>query len=410
MQKHKFMICIVILCTMFVYIYNITQIYATTESENGISVGEQQPPAKPPTTKSTEQNNPTPESPDKDDNKNQNHIIIEEQPDPVYYTITFDTNGGIGTIPDITVLANSPIPTIPKHVKRQGYDFIGWYTEYGNPITTNTLITDNITAIAKWKPNGSTPYTIIQKTQKLDGSYEIHQTIKQTDNPYVTRTIQPEPIKGFHTPPSQTITIQEDGSSSITFEYTRKKYKINITTKTGVINKQKTFTYYYDEPVNLNLYLEEDYTNLTLTGDVKSKNFKMPDKNVNITATAKPTIYKITYKGQFINTSELTKKYSIETLPILLTAPTITNKFYQFNGWIYDGKPIDQITNTSHTDMIIKANISIKWNKLIPYLLLLIPPTTCLYFCITYKKRRKRKHAIMDNNASDTLSTNTQSE
>ncbi len=65
------------------------------------------------------------------------------------YTITYNTNGGnaISSISNATKLPN-PLPTPQKN----GYDFVGWYTNTGLtiPATPGAALTGNITLYAKW--------------------------------------------------------------------------------------------------------------------------------------------------------------------------------------------------------------------------------------------------------------------
>ena len=67
------------------------------------------------------------------------------------YTATFDAVGGTSVLP-ITKPYGSKIGTLPTSNKL-GYVFEGWYTEVdaGSKISSNTLLTKNITYYAHWK-------------------------------------------------------------------------------------------------------------------------------------------------------------------------------------------------------------------------------------------------------------------
>lgn len=85
------------------------------------------------------------------------------------YTVTFDANGGIGTIASISVEEGSEI-TLPKNTfTKTGYSFAGWATSADGNISysdkAKISITGNITFYAKWtaitytityEPNGGT--------------------------------------------------------------------------------------------------------------------------------------------------------------------------------------------------------------------------------------------------------------
>ena len=67
-----------------------------------------------------------------------------------HYIITFDPNGGVCDTAPLEVehgssIAEMPIPT------RSGYDFVGWYDEYGNEISADTVIDREMTVTAQWK-------------------------------------------------------------------------------------------------------------------------------------------------------------------------------------------------------------------------------------------------------------------
>ncbi len=69
------------------------------------------------------------------------------------YTITFDADNGFVDISHKTVLPNKACGTLPIP-KRDGYNFAGWYTERngaGERITAETIITQSMTAYAKWE-------------------------------------------------------------------------------------------------------------------------------------------------------------------------------------------------------------------------------------------------------------------
>ena len=77
------------------------------------------------------------------------YTIMENVYNTTGYTITYNTNGGnaISSISNATKLPN-PLPTPQKN----GYDFVGWYTNTGLtiPATPGAALTGNITLYAKW--------------------------------------------------------------------------------------------------------------------------------------------------------------------------------------------------------------------------------------------------------------------
>ena len=70
------------------------------------------------------------------------------------YTLTLDANGGNCTINEIQIVANNAYGKLPTPTK-DGYTFIGWFTEKenGKQVNENTIINNNTTIYAQWKIN-----------------------------------------------------------------------------------------------------------------------------------------------------------------------------------------------------------------------------------------------------------------
>ncbi|MDD3302854.1 MAG: InlB B-repeat-containing protein, partial [Candidatus Gracilibacteria bacterium] len=77
------------------------------------------------------------------------------------YTVTFDGNGGTGHTPTSkSVTYNSSIGTLPTNPTKDGYTFVGWYTQStgGSQITESTTVLGDATVYAQWNVNN---YTVI---------------------------------------------------------------------------------------------------------------------------------------------------------------------------------------------------------------------------------------------------------
>ena len=94
--------------------------------------------------------------------------IIEESSSQKTYIITFDLNGGLGSVSPQDVEKGGTLPTIGSIPTRIGYTFMGWYdnqdytkgTQYYNASNVRVRLFDkesNITLYAHWKAN---TYTI----------------------------------------------------------------------------------------------------------------------------------------------------------------------------------------------------------------------------------------------------------
>lgn len=88
----------------------------------------------------------------------------------VFYTITFETNGGSAVSP--LVSSNKTLPTIPVAPIKEDYVFKGWYQDQAltNKYLFNTPLTGDITLYAKWQEAVTTDFTGIY--DGAEGLYE----------------------------------------------------------------------------------------------------------------------------------------------------------------------------------------------------------------------------------------------
>jgi len=70
----------------------------------------------------------------------------------VHYTIAFDADGGIVDPATAETDVGGKLEELPVEVVRDGYDFVGWFTEKtgGSEVTTSTIFNANATVYARW--------------------------------------------------------------------------------------------------------------------------------------------------------------------------------------------------------------------------------------------------------------------
>lgn len=95
--------------------------------------------------------------------KNKVFKTKDPEPEPIYYTISFDSDGGT-TISDIQVLENTKI-TLPKEPTKQGYIFANWYDEEDEAISEETIVTKDMVLKAKWIEKEVPIYTVTFDTR-----------------------------------------------------------------------------------------------------------------------------------------------------------------------------------------------------------------------------------------------------
>ena len=122
------------------------------------------------------------------------------EPIPVTeYTITFDVNGGSGTIPSQTT-SGQKLSSLPTATRSGSYSFDGWYTSGGTQITTAYVFSANTTVYAHWTYTGGgsvgsyTPsYTVsVDKTE--NGTITVSPQ-SASKGSIVTITVKPD--KGY---------------------------------------------------------------------------------------------------------------------------------------------------------------------------------------------------------------------
>ena len=123
------------------------------------------------------------------------------EPIPVTeYTITFNVNGGIGTIPSQTT-SGQKLSSLPTATHSGSYSFVGWYTSGGTQITTAYVFSANTTVYAHWTYTGGsvgvgsyTPsYTVsVDKTE--NGTITVSPK-SASKGSIVTITVKPD--KGY---------------------------------------------------------------------------------------------------------------------------------------------------------------------------------------------------------------------
>ena len=204
--------------------------------------------------------------------------------------------------------------TLPSN-SRTGYTFSGWYTAStgGTQISSTTSVpSSDTTYYAHWTPNTNTKYVVKHYKQKLDGTYPSE--ADDTDNLTGTTDSSVSPTvksyAGFTSPSLQTVTIATDGSTVVTYKYTRNKYTFTLGSTTGITTTGSTASgsYYYGSTITLKASANTGYTfngwtssntNLVANQTNASATFTMPAGNITMTPSA--TAKSLTFNDQSFN-------------------------------------------------------------------------------------------------------------
>ena len=283
------------------------------------------------------------------------------------YTVSYNSNGGSGTMTNDTATYNSNFITKKNTFTKTGYTFNGWNEKADGTGTVWGLTTSgvyesgktwkwtyakNITLYAQWKANTNTKYIVKHCKQKLDGTYstEADDTENLTGTTGASVSPAVKDVKnnsnyiGFTAPSVQTVTIAADGSTVVTYKYTRNKYTFTLGSATGVSTSGSTASgsYYYGSTITLKASASSGYTwskwtssNTSLVGNQTTANttFTMPAGNITMTPSVTVNSYTVTYDATTNGGS--TAKQTASTK--YKTSVDLTKKAektgYEFVGW-----------------------------------------------------------------------------
>ena len=172
-------------------------------------------------------------------------------PAPTEYTITFDVNGGSGTIPSQTT-SGQKLSSLPTATRSGSYSFDGWYTSGGTQITTAYVFYGNTTVYAHWTYTGgsssgvvSAPTYPITVDKSVNGSVSVSNGSAVKDAS-VTITVKPD--KGYTL---ETLTALDKNGYAL--ELTEKNGRFTFKMPASAVIVKATFM---DDNTMLNLFVD----------------------------------------------------------------------------------------------------------------------------------------------------------
>ena len=245
-------------------------------------------------------------------------------------SITFDSNGG--TSVSSQALKKGEKVEKPEDPQKSGYEFEGWYKDLNDEkaFDFNTEIKDDETLVAKWseiyqKDNngfftnsstsqtqqnennnqsldsnlldivGNSTYTVKHYKMNLDGTTYAEPEV-ETKTGKINDKVTPEvkQYAGFTAPNTQTVFVNNNGSTVVDYYYTRNKYTVNLVMGEGISEINGAGTYYYEQEVPISAKVSNGYTFNYWVDDNQNKNqnselsLKIGTSDINIIAMAKP--------------------------------------------------------------------------------------------------------------------------
>lgn len=162
------------------------------------------------------------------------------------YTVTFDANGGEGTMDDQTFTYDEEKALTTNAFTRTGYTFTGWNTAadgtgeaFADKATVKNLTAEPngaVTLYAQWEAKNDTPYKVKYYIEKLDGTYDYNDSYEgrgTTDTRIDATKVHNKSYENFtldlnHPDTVQFGNIAGDGSLVLKLFYTRNTYDYTV--------------------------------------------------------------------------------------------------------------------------------------------------------------------------------------
>ena len=270
----------------------------------------------------------------------------------ITYQVKYNANGGSGTMANSMHEYGTVKALTANGFAKTGYTFAGWSTTaggakaYDNQASVTNLSStngDTVNLFAVWTANTNTAYKVVHQQMNVSGSgYTAVETENKTGTSDANVTPPVKTYTGFTSPSAQTVKVAADGSTTVTYKYTRNKYRFTLGSGTGVSTSGSSGTadYFFGATITLKATASAGYTwkqwissNAGLVGNTTTANttFTMPAEAVTMTPNA-TAYYNITYNynGGTAGNFKPTKAEYGTTIQI--SNPTRTG--YTFAGWI----------------------------------------------------------------------------
>ena len=271
-------------------------------------------------------------------------MTITPEFEAIKYDITYDLDGG-------SVSGNPTKYTIEneitlKNPTKQGFVFTGWTGSNGTNPQTNVTIpvgtTGDLTYTAHYEAGQETPYKVHHRYQNINGTYTT-----ETENltGVTGSTVKPatKGKTGFTSPEEENLEIKADGSSELTYTYTRNKYMLTITHPEYVEGESKE--YYYEEQVTLKAKDRTGYTFIKWSNNETTKQITLQILgDTTIDAIYQINEYTITFDSNGgSSVGDIHKNYNEQ----IGTLPTSDRNTYVFDGWFTAKTGGEKITTTT---------------------------------------------------------------
>lgn len=287
------------------------------------------------------------------------------------YTVKFDGNHSTsGSMTTIAANYDKSFVIPDSSYLRTGYQFTGWNTkadgngtEYLPAVTASNLSAENnatVTLYAQWEAQ-TVDYKVTYIYRGLEG--EDDETLSQTLRAKTDSMVEPDPSvkakSGFNTPVKQKVAVLGNGTTKITYIFTRKNYIVNVTKDSGFFDVTGSGTYPYGTKITLTALVGAGYTfdswkasdeDVVLIKADNTCTFTLGASNITIDAKTTANTYGISYVlgNDAVFTTPAMPTYTHGIAQNLPTPDTLRRTGYVFVGW-YDNAAFagDSLTEIS---------------------------------------------------------------
>ncbi len=281
-------------------------------------------------------------------------LTLYAQWDPVEYTVTFNPNGGTGTMLPQTFAYGTPGTLSANQFKRDGYTFKEWNTKadgtgtsYPDPATSTNFggtTGDGVILYAQWEMKDVT-YTVNHYWQDVDDltKYILHEPKTYPAQKGATSVIvNANTYEGFTCsgPTQQTIPLSTDSSKNVAnFYYTRNRYTITYA------NTDPDVTGNLPNPVSVTALYGEKITAAANTMSKKPSSEKLYvtyHGNGGTVGTTGNSTYKQT---KSVKVTYSPNGWELSGTPVTATAQSMKDSFAKLLG-MTDLSPVGTYTDT----------------------------------------------------------------
>ena len=277
---------------------------------------------------------------------------------PKYYRVSFETNGG-GICEDSYFGYGTTIDM--PYVYRQGYKFLYWSKDPQmlEECTDFTMGSGDTTFYARWAADGDASYKVRIFFQKVDGNYSAtpDKVFTYTGKIESKVTAHIEYFNGYDTPSyAPSGVISADGKLVLDLYYKRTTPNIYVT----IDDRQYAYPFRYGEKVELPQPEKKGHTFVGYTNVVPET---MPEYSIWITAEWQANSYQVEFdsNGGVLGVDNHADYIYGQSI----TLPTPTAEGFQFAGWYYGDKKVNDGNWIWDKDILLVAHWATKVDNFI---------------------------------------------